>query len=529
MTGHTGQIEQAFTNWLIESGVEGINGDTQKVEIYQYGEDGRGLRATTDIEDGDVICSIPLDLVLAHKSDDEEFTTQLGENLDEFTALAVKLLRERAQQERSPIHPHIQVLPTSVPSLYGGFPESCREELQGFVSDPDWEESRNRTAFEYAKIAQSPLMTGLTEDDFRWAYSVVSSRAFAGAFEAQDGAKVVWKFCAPLLDMLDHGGLCQLPGEEPVRRDNVRWGMQDVGSSTCRVQAIATQSVPKGQRLLLRYIDGFPSTHYLLHYGFVPVLDPYVEVDLFPHMFGAVNWTIARLHPEKDGMGEKERQQLAAEAHKAAREAGLKDIMAANESGGVTRDSLRKANPLAVKLKTGYPNLDHRFVEAISVLSQPLQGSARDKVKLVDLIVLERIGELLTQPGRTTLDADLQVLARHAAPADRNLYAKCLQSYRAKASALRRLQRPASRFVQDYECPISVAEEQGHLSTCKLQAMQLRADQKMVFLDNLVLATERTSESSKTPPKRKARGKAGSDSGAAKGFGAGAVKAKRKQ
>ncbi len=47
-----------------------------------------------------------------------------------------------------------------------------------------------------------------------------------------------------------------------------------------------------------------------------------------------------------------------------------------------------------MQLKTGYPNLDHRFVEAISVLSQPLQGSARDKVKLVDLIVLERIGEV---------------------------------------------------------------------------------------------------------------------------------------
>ncbi len=42
--------------------------------------------------------------------------------------------------------------------------------------------------------------------------------------------------------------------------------------------------------------------------------------------------------------------------------------------------------------------------------------------------------QLLTQPGRTTLDADLQVLARHAAPADRNLYAKCLQSYRAVCS-----------------------------------------------------------------------------------------------
>ncbi len=38
--------------------------------------------------------------------------------------------------------------------------------------------------------------------------------------------------------------------------------------------------------------------------------------------------------------------------------------------------------------------------------------------------------QLLTQPGRTSLDADLQVLARHAAPADRTLYAKCLQIYR---------------------------------------------------------------------------------------------------
>ena len=67
------------------------------------------LIAVQEIKEGDVICSIPLDLVLAHKSDEEEFATQLGENLDEFTALAVKLLRERAQGERSRYHPHIQV------------------------------------------------------------------------------------------------------------------------------------------------------------------------------------------------------------------------------------------------------------------------------------------------------------------------------------------------------------------------------------------------------------------------------------
>ena len=50
------------------------------------------------------------------------------------------------------------------------------------------------------------------------------------------------------------------------------------------------------------------------------------------------------------GIGEQERQKLAAEAHKAARAVGLQEIMAANENGGVTRDSLRKGNPLAVKV-----------------------------------------------------------------------------------------------------------------------------------------------------------------------------------
>jgi len=37
---------QSFTAWLIESGVQGLHGDSRNVELYQYGEDGRGLRTT---------------------------------------------------------------------------------------------------------------------------------------------------------------------------------------------------------------------------------------------------------------------------------------------------------------------------------------------------------------------------------------------------------------------------------------------------------------------------------------------------
>ena len=66
----------------------------------------------------------------------------------------------------------MQALPRSVPSLYGDFPDSLRYELQGFVSDCNWDEGRTRPAVEYAKIAPTPLMAGITEDDFRWAFSV---------------------------------------------------------------------------------------------------------------------------------------------------------------------------------------------------------------------------------------------------------------------------------------------------------------------------------------------------------------------
>ncbi len=59
-----------------------------------------------------------------------------------------------------------------------------------------------------------------------------------------------------------------------------------------------------------------------------------------------------------------------------------------------------------------------------------------------------------------------------------------------KASVLRNSD-VASRFVQDYKCQASVAEVTGHLNTCILQAIQLRAAQKMACLNALVPLAER--------------------------------------
>ena len=49
-------------------------------------------------------------------------------------------------------------------------------------------------------------------------------------------------------------------------------------------------------------------------------------------------------------MGEGERQQLTAEAHRAARELVLKELMAGFKNAGVSQDFLEKSQPLAVKV-----------------------------------------------------------------------------------------------------------------------------------------------------------------------------------
>ena len=58
------------------------------------------------------------------------------------------------------------------------------------------------------------------------AAQIVNSRAFAAGRRSEgdpEGQPEDWKFCVPLLDMMDHGGprRQQVP-DEPVRVDNVR-------------------------------------------------------------------------------------------------------------------------------------------------------------------------------------------------------------------------------------------------------------------------------------------------------------------
>ena len=62
-----------------------------------------------DIREGELLFSLPMDICLVHKSTDEDFHKGLGKGLDEFTAMAAKLMRERSQQQHSKYYHYIQV------------------------------------------------------------------------------------------------------------------------------------------------------------------------------------------------------------------------------------------------------------------------------------------------------------------------------------------------------------------------------------------------------------------------------------
>ena len=69
------------------------------------------VHAVQDVKAGDIIFSMPIGLIegFSRICLKEAFKSQLGDNLDESTPLAVKLLRERALQEQSRYYPYIQV------------------------------------------------------------------------------------------------------------------------------------------------------------------------------------------------------------------------------------------------------------------------------------------------------------------------------------------------------------------------------------------------------------------------------------
>ncbi|KAK9905452.1 hypothetical protein WJX75_000150 [Coccomyxa subellipsoidea] len=350
---------QGFQSWLTANGVKGIGTNDSKIALYTTESGERGLMCTKDVAEGEQLLNVPLRLGIVDQAPEE-----LGDDLLEVSRLAVQLLQERSLGESSQRYPWLQVLPEEVPSLYGCFPENLYNALQGSVAECDLSKARQRAATEYAKIKDTQTIGDATEADFRWAISVVHSRAFSVPGKQGDD-DISINMLMPLVDMLNHRGKeCSfLLSDESEAEDNVRWDIvrpERSQTGDWEMAVSATKAIEAGEDAWLSYSTE-PGSQFLLHYGFVPNRSQFEEVILFESIFEAVDWVLASCAPEGLPKDDAQRKECISRALEAAEEA-------AETAGDCPQHVDIQDKASLVKFSAG-SRLDDRLFAALTSLS----------------------------------------------------------------------------------------------------------------------------------------------------------------
>ena len=177
----------SFTTWAISQGV-----DAPLVEVAVFPGGGRGVRATSEIEGGSPLMTVPKKLTLETTTLSRQPPASFPEGwvppeawagAKWYVRLALLLLHEKQRGASSPLLIWLDALPTIYDfreSLPLHWSEDECEELQYEPLLDAIEKQRNeyRAAFD-----SCALSTGVTFDEFSWALHCVRSRAFSGAWE----------------------------------------------------------------------------------------------------------------------------------------------------------------------------------------------------------------------------------------------------------------------------------------------------------------------------------------------------------
>jgi len=186
----------ALVAWLEENGC--------KANCEPSGsESGRGLSATTAIKKGDDVCVVPLKVMMTEETAAKALGPKANE-LDAETAIALQLLKEKAEGDASFYAPWIKTLPAAdkmdVPLMWS---EAERGWLEGTKVGEDVEELEENLEDELGQLTGAgwdKILGGLTLEDYKWATSIVSSRSFSLP-KLPGGVALV-----PLADFAAHSG-----------------------------------------------------------------------------------------------------------------------------------------------------------------------------------------------------------------------------------------------------------------------------------------------------------------------------------
>jgi len=209
---------EGFAKWLESNGAKGSCTATPSTG-------GRGLTASKAIKAGEEVCSIPIKLIMTEKTARQALGSKAAD-LDAETAIALQLIKEKAEGDKSFYAPWISILPSAeeldVPLMWS---DEEKEMLEGSKVGEDVEELKESLSDEFKQLQSAGWDAVMPQgswslEAYEWATSIVSSRSFASP--KIDGQVMF----APLADFAGHswtsGGSTEIAYEGMMREPRLK-------------------------------------------------------------------------------------------------------------------------------------------------------------------------------------------------------------------------------------------------------------------------------------------------------------------
>jgi len=268
----------AFSEWLTSRGVDAPN-----VRVKDFGPSGfgRGVEATEDVSEGDVLMRVPLEAVVSRGAlyaagGGAKMVSEAFGASNPDVMMAAFLVMEQAKGDASTWKAYLDVLPAQVSSAWL-FSEAALEAL----CDPALAESlathKARLVSEFEQVAQPLIVKALATDGVNVDASEVRLEDFLrGVALSESRALTIsgTKYLVPFADMFNYHH-----HPSPRQSTNGDFFLKHHVLNENFFEVRADRDAKSGTQVFMDYGDN-PSAIYLRHHGFVPDINPFDCVEL---------------------------------------------------------------------------------------------------------------------------------------------------------------------------------------------------------------------------------------------------------
>jgi histone-lysine N-methyltransferase SETD3 len=250
-------------HWMVQNGA--FVSPALQIVKYNSTSDFRGLHAIENISKGEVIISLPNDMILTPElaltsSIVRDAQASLGNYSGyEYTYLALFLCDQRRRGPTASFSPYIDALPIDLSNM----PVFFSHEEISYLSGTDLGKSIltdiENINMEYYRICSikglcgdiksgKTSFSGITLDDFHWAYQLASSRVFS-------------------IDIAGRSLLAMMPYSDLLNHDADADAHWQYNETTQTANIITKKIIPKGKAVTVTY-GNKDNARLLRHYGF---------------------------------------------------------------------------------------------------------------------------------------------------------------------------------------------------------------------------------------------------------------------